>query len=94
LRLIRNPKGMIFLKTLIFFAFAMGVVITLAKRSSGWAVELQHYYMRQSVKMYGQNGNWEKPWIRQLFKALIFFFGLMLMLGAYVLLFSSGTEQQ
>jgi hypothetical protein len=80
---------MIFPKTLVFLAFAIGVCIMLVKHNSTWGDNLQQYYTRQSIKMYGEKANWESPWIRAFFRTLIFFFGAMFVLGVYVLLFSS-----
>jgi hypothetical protein len=38
--------------------------------------------------MSGHNGGWDEPWRLKLFKALVIFFGLMAVLGVYVVVFS------
>ena len=77
-----------FLKIVAFLIIAVGSIAAVATQSNKWATAMQQYYVRQSKKMYGENENWERPWIRTLFKALIFFFGFMFVLGVYVAIFS------
>jgi hypothetical protein len=73
----------------ITVAIAGIIVLFLLTRNTGkWARSLQKYYVAQSNKMSGESGGWDQPWRLALFKALVLFFGLMAILGVYVVLFS------
>ena len=61
----------------------------LSQNTGKRASSLQKYYIDQSNKMSGDSGGWDEPWKLQLFKALVIFFGLMAILGIYVLVFSA-----
>jgi hypothetical protein len=70
---------------------AIAGVITfwlLLQNTGKWAACLQKYYIGQANKLYGNSGGWDEPWRLLLFKALVIFFGLMAVLGIYVLVFS------
>src|SRR5262245_44673094 len=45
-------------------------------------------YIAQSNKLSGDSGGWDKSWRLTLFKVLVVFFGLMAILGIYVIVFS------
>jgi ABC-type Fe3+ transport system permease subunit len=79
-------------KVLLLLVTTVVSIITVAFHSTKWAAAMQQYYMRQSKKLYGENGNWERPWIRTLFKALIVFFGVMFVLAVYVVMFANPSE--
>jgi hypothetical protein len=75
---------MVILKVLITAIAAVAVLVILVRSTGKWAHSLQEYYIRQSNKLYGHSGGWDKPWRLTLFKALVVFFGLMAILGVYV----------
>jgi hypothetical protein len=77
------------LRILLVAIAAVIVLFLLVKNTAKWARSLQRYYIVQSNKMSGNNGGWDAPWRLILFKALVIFFGLMAILGAYVIVFSS-----
>lgn len=77
------------LKIILVAIAAIVVVFLLVKNTAKWARSLQRYYIAQSNKMSGDNGGWDEPWRLTLFKALVVFFGLMAILGVYVVVFSS-----
>lgn len=76
------------LKTLVTVVSAIVVLFLLYRNTEKWALSLQRYYITQSNKLYGNNGGWDQPWRLLLFKALVIFFGLMAILGVYVVVFS------
>jgi hypothetical protein len=67
---------------------AIVVLVLLTRNTNKWARSLQAYYIAQSQKISGDSGGWDEPWRLTLFKALVVFFGLMAILGAYVVVFS------
>jgi hypothetical protein len=70
-------------------AIAAVVIVSLLYRNTAkWADLLRQYYIAQSNKTYGNSDGWDEPWRLTLFKALVIFFGLMAILGVYVLVFS------
>jgi hypothetical protein len=77
---------MIILKSVVVIGAI--VVILLMKNTGKWARSLQKYYIAQSSGLSGNSGGWDEPWRLSLFKALVIFFGLMAVLGVYVLVFS------
>ena len=60
----------------------------LARNTGKLARSLQRYYIAQSNKISGDSGGWDEPWRLILFKMLVVFFGLMAVLGVYVVVFS------
>ena len=76
------------LKVIVVSIAAVLILAILSRNSSKWALSLQRYYITQSNKMSGNNGGWDEPWRLALFKALVIFFGLMAILGVYVIVFS------
>ena len=80
---------MVILKVLIVVIAAVVVLVILAPNAGKWARSLQEYYIAQSKKLYGHVGGWDEPWRLTLFKALVVFFGLMAILGVYVVVFSA-----
>ena len=76
------------LKIVIVAVAAVIALFLLIRNTGKWARSLQRYYIAQSNKMSGNNGGWDEPWRLMLFKALVIFFGLMAVLGAYVVVFS------
>jgi hypothetical protein len=62
----------------------------LSQNTGKWAQTLQKYYIAQSNKLNGDIGGWDKPWRLTLFKGLVIFFGLMIVVGMYVVAFSAG----
>jgi uncharacterized membrane protein len=77
---------MIILKTILFLLiFAGGVVCIIYKNKL--AIKLQKLYIRQSIKLYGNSGKWELPWALILFKVMIIFAGIILIIGAYPIVF-------
>jgi len=79
---------MIILKIVSVAIAAMIVSALLIRNTNKWARSLQRYYIVQSNKISGNSGSWDKPWRLGLFKALLVFFGLMAILGIYVVIFS------
>ena len=79
---------MIILKVASVIVIGALVVILLMKNTGKWARSLQKYYIAQSSGLSGNSGGWDEPWRLSLFKALVIFFGLMGVLGVYVLVFS------
>ena len=77
------------LKIIIVAIAAVVVLVLLFQKTGKWARSLQKYYVAQSNKMSGNNGGWDEPWKLTLFKALVIFFGLMAILGVYVVVFSA-----
>ena len=80
---------MMILKIALVIVIGAIVVILLMKNTEKWALSLQKYYIAQSNKLSGNSGGWDEPWRLSLFKALVFFFGLMAILGVYGVVFSS-----
>jgi hypothetical protein len=76
------------LKVLIVAIAALIVLIVLVRSTGKWARSLQRYYIAQSNKLSGNSGGWDEPWRLTLFKALVIFFGLMVVLGVYVIVFN------
>ena len=60
-------------------------LLLLARNTGKWAHSLQQYYIAQSNKLSGDSGGWDKSWRLTLFKVLVVFFGLMAILGIYVI---------
>jgi hypothetical protein len=79
---------MMILKVAFVVVIGAIVVILLMKNRGKWARSLQKYYIAQSNGLSGFSGGWDEPWRLSLFKALVIFFGLMAVLGVYVLVFS------
>ena len=79
---------MIILKVALVVVIGAIVVILLMKNTGKWARSLQKYYTAQSNGLSGNSGGLDEPWRLSLFKALVVFFGLMAILGVYVLVFS------
>ena len=79
---------MTILKVALVVVIGAVVVILLMKNTGKWALSLQKYYIAQSSGLSGNSGGWDEPWRLSLFKALVIFFGLMAVLGVYVLVFS------
>jgi hypothetical protein len=75
-------------ETVIVAITATVVLILLTRNTGKWAQSLQRYYIAQSHKISGDSGGWDEPWRLTLFKALVVFFGLMAILGVYVVVFS------
>jgi hypothetical protein len=67
---------------------AIVVLVLLTRNTSKWARSLQGYYIAQSHKISGDSGGWDESWRLTLFKALVVFFGLMVILGVHVVVFS------
>jgi hypothetical protein len=74
----------------IAFVVIVGILTLglLARNTNRWARSLQQYYIGEANKLYGNSAGWDRPWRLFLFKALVIFFGLMAILGAYVVIFS------
>ncbi len=74
---------------IIMMAMAIAILLFLVVRNTEkWARSLQRYYLAQSNKLSGNGGGWDEPSRLTLFKALVIFFGLMAILGVYVVVFS------
>jgi hypothetical protein len=80
---------MVILKVLVLAIAAVVVLVILARNTGRWAHSLQEYYIAQSKNLYGHSGGWDKSWRLTLLKALVIFFGLMAILGVYVVMFSA-----
>lgn len=78
---------MITIRILAFVVISVIIIVVLAKNTAEWAVELQKIYTEESKKI-DDGQRWEGPWKTTFFKILIIFFGLMAMVGAFVLCFS------
>ena len=76
------------LKIIVVALAAVIILLLLIKSTAKWSRSLQRYYIGQSTKMSGDSGGWDEPWRLTLFKALVIFFGLMAILGVYVVVFS------
>jgi hypothetical protein len=79
---------MVTLKILIVAIAAAIVLFLLALNTGKWALSLQRYYIAQANKMSGNSDGWDEPWRLLLFKVLVVFFGLVAILGIYVIVFS------
>jgi hypothetical protein len=75
------------IRTLAFFVISVIITVALAKNTAKWAIELQKIYSEESKKI-NDGQKWEGPWRTTFFKMLIIFFGVMAMVGAFVLCFS------
>jgi uncharacterized membrane protein YjgN (DUF898 family) len=69
----------------IFLVIVILGVILIVK-SKDWSVKLQQYYISQA-KRYGNSEVWARPWITVLFRVMIIFVGLVLIIAAYPLAF-------
>ena len=77
---------MVIIKSIVsLMIFSAGVGCLVYKNK--FAIRLQAFYISQSVKLYGTKGKWDRPWILGLFKVMIIFFGLLLITGAYPIVF-------
>lgn len=77
---------MIIIKILILVLMLGGGFLCIIK-SGKWASMLQQYYVTKAKKLYGKSADWEKPWTRILFRIIIIFAGIVLMLAAYPVVF-------
>ena len=75
------------IRILAFVVISVIIIVALAKNTKKWAVELQKIYIEESKKI-NDGQRWEGPWKTTFFEMLIIFFGLMAMVGAFVLCFS------
>jgi hypothetical protein len=56
-------------------------------KSAKLASRMQIYYVTQAKKGNNDSTKWERPWILGLFRAMIIFSGILIIIGAYPLLF-------
>jgi len=78
---------MISIKTIIFVIIAVVALIVLIKNLNQWASRFRQYMLAQANSVFGGGVGWDKPWALFLSKAMLVFFGLMFIVGAYVLIF-------
>jgi len=74
----------------IVFACASILTTALFVRNTGaWSKQFRDYMIReQSKATFTGNVSWQRPWTVYLSKAMIIFFGLMVIVLTYVLCFS------
>lgn len=75
-------------KVATLIVISLVTIIMLIKNLNNWSRGFREYMMRQSHKVFGNRSGWERPWAIVLSKAMILFFGLMLLILVYALLFS------
>ena len=83
---------MIALKLIALALIVATSVFMLVQNTNKWAQSLRRYYIKKARETHGDSSNWEQPWRFNLFKTIVIFFGLMFIIGAYVLIFSIGYE--
>jgi dolichol kinase len=79
---------MLTLKSLIFTAVAIVAFFVLIKHVNTWGTHFRNYMLKGSKNFYGRGRSWEGRGALFVSKVVIFFFGLMFIVGVYVLMFS------
>lgn len=51
------------------------------------ALKLQSLYVTQAKREGRSTEKWERPWMRKLFRFMVIFAGILIIIGAYPLLF-------
>lgn len=73
----------------IIFGFAMFVILgILAMNANRWAISMQKNYVQDALVKYGNPRGWNNPARLNLFKALFWFFGLIVALTVYSFIFN------
>jgi preprotein translocase subunit SecG len=75
-------------KVLVFVVLAIIVVVILVNNANGWSTRFHQYMLSQANKVFGRGAGWERPWAPLLSKAMVLFFGFMLIVLIYVVVFS------
>lgn len=76
---------------LIFFIAILVLGITLFAYSNVLSKQLQEVFIRSAKDLYGNAGEWSKPHTKTLLRALIIFFGIIVMLAAYPIVYGAIT---
>jgi len=72
------------------FITVLGISIISLYKNKDWATLLHEYYVSESKKhWYGKLFPWETPWVFWLFRVMVIFFGIVLLIGAYPLAFGT-----
>ena len=75
-------------KLLIVSIMALAAVIVLFQNANQWSARFHQYMLGQANKVFGRGAGWERPWAPLLSKAMVLFFGFMLIVLIYVVVFS------
>ena len=76
--------------SIVTFVAILGISFACFYKNKDWATRLQQYYISESKKhRYGKLFPWENPRIIWLFRILVIFFGIVLLIAAYPLAFGT-----
>lgn len=72
---------------IVFILVALLFLTMCIMNSRNWAVMLQEYYIREAKRLYGESRQWEHAWTQTLFRFIIIFSSLIIVIIVYALLF-------
>lgn len=78
---------MLSFKVLLFIVLAIITLVILVNNTNRWSARFHQYMLGQANKVFGRGAGWERPWAPLLSKAMVLFFGFMLIVLIYVVVF-------
>jgi len=63
----------------------LGLIVVLKNKT--FAQRMQSFYITQSQKAGGNSEKWERSWMVTLFRAMVIFLGVLVIISAYPIIF-------
>ena len=79
---------MLIIRIVIFLLLSLGTIVTFAINTKRWSDQFRQYMIEQANQAFGSPAGWERPWTVFLSKAMVVFFGAMLVILFFVVCFT------